>query len=244
MIDVSVPPVVDDPDDGPLARLHVRWRMQQPTTLLCVGSSTTAGVAASAPSRSWVQLMAARLADAAVLRRDGALPRDGALAAPTGSTPTAPVRVIGAGVPGATAADYLTPDAVRAAATAPHLVIHMVGSNDAHRGVPPEGYVRDVAAGCARLDDAAGTALPHLLVHSYHRADDVDRRLPWHRFGAQLRALAAERGAAFADLSATYRALGVPGDDRHRLMDADRIHQNDAGHALMAELMLAVVLAA
>lgn len=218
---LPAPTVVDatraDAPHGLLRVVQERLRdAAAPVTIVCAGSSTTAGVAASAPARGWVAVMAGRLGDAA--------------------------RVINVGIPGANAGGYL-PDASVAAIAAerPDLVIHMIGANDIRELIPPARYIATLAGRLDALDAAAGAPLRHLLVHSYQRADSFEPVAPWSAYADAVRAHAAGRPAVFADLSGAYAALGVPGGDPHALLDGDLIHQADAGHAVMAELVHGIV---
>ncbi|WP_409331741.1 SGNH/GDSL hydrolase family protein [Trujillonella humicola] len=249
---VVAPNAIPAPPPVPTGLDVLRTALAAATTAPCpvvfAGSSTTAGAAASRPALCYVDRTVAALqrahpsgtgSEAAVL----ASPE--ARWAPTG--PATGVHGYNAGRSGSTAASYL-PEAVlgRLAAVAPVAVVHMVGSNDFHAGTAPETYRDRLESRLAALRAALPGPCVHVLVHSYERMDPARApRASWRDFGTVLTGVAARAPAdvVAVDLSDEYRALGVPGADPGRLLHRDRVHQTDAGHAVMAHLVARALLA-
>ena len=86
---------------------------------------------------------------------------------------------------------------------------------------------------------AVGTApCVHVLVQSYERSDRRSYRHPWSRYGDALAGIAeADPDTVVLDVSGPYHRAGVPGEDLLHLMSTDRAHQNDRGHAFMADVI-------
>lgn len=256
----DVPPVVTFPVPGPagadgadgadasapspaLAKLvaPLAARRTAPRRVVFAGSSTTEGAGASAVANRYVNRLVACLqaaypsglgAESDVVISTSA--SFGALTSAVG------VHGYNAGESGTTASTYLTePEITAIGALAPCAVFHMIGSNDYQTGVPVATYRANVAAKIAALRAATSTPCVHVLVHTYARYDSFTPVATWAAYGAALAEIAAADpdNVAFVDISAPYAVLGVPGSDPLDLISSDLIHQNDAGHAFMAELI-------
>lgn len=200
------------------------------------GSSSTAGHNTTAAKR-WVNLLASRITTNPVLADQQAYDQRTTL--PPGLT------VINAGINGATSATYLADGRdTRLAALNPTFIVHMIGSNDYGNNVTQTEYRANILAAIERVDTLNARPVAHLLVHSYERYDITPTSRTWAQYGDTLRAIAAERPdhIAFLDLSKAFRAVGIPSTDPLGLMQSDRLHMNDYGHAYFAELIASTLL--
>jgi lysophospholipase L1-like esterase len=118
----------------------------------------------------------------------------------------------------------------------PALLIFMVGSNDYAAQVDPALYAEQMRAAVLAARAACPRRPSVLLVQSFKRFDVADPTHPWDAYGSALYDLAAALpDADYLDLSGHYPAE-VESDDT-KLISVDRIHQNDAGHAWMGDLV-------
>lgn len=188
--------------------------------IVLVGSSTTSGSGAHARRISYASILGRRFAHA---MHD--------------------VRIVNLGQPGTTAATYLPDERVRRIhGLAPAAVIHMVGSNDYARSVPPAEYGRTLRERLDRIDEGLALPCQHVLIQTFARIDVTAPVAPWAAYGEELRAIAADDPRrVVVDVSAAFEAVGVGfgGRDPLGLIGPDRIHMNDSGHRLMAELVWA-----
>lgn len=213
------------------ASLSLATTAGRPLTIGFAGSSTTAGHN-TAKEKRWVSLVSARLTTNPVLTDTEAYAIRGNL--PPG------INVVNAGLNGTTSATYLTDGRdTRLAGANPRLVVHTIGSNDYGSNINPATYKASILSAISRIDALAAGPVAHLLVHSYERYDVTPRTYPWSQYRDALMAISLERPekVAFLDLSATFRGLGVPSSDPLGLMQSDKLHMNDYGHALYADLM-------
>jgi lysophospholipase L1-like esterase len=223
-----------------LAVLHagLAARLTAPCRIAFAGSSTTAGTGATSPDRSYVSVLVAalqRLHPSGTGRESQVHRSPLADFGRPGTTPG--VHGYNTGRPGTRVATYLDAAGVAAiAALAPCAVVHMVGSNDFAGGVSPEQYRMGVVQQLDRFR-AVGTApCVHVLVQSYERSDRRSYRHPWPRYGDALAGIAeADPDTVVLDVSGPYHRAGVPGEDLLHPMSTDRVHQNDRGHAFMAD---------
>ncbi|NUT90856.1 MAG: hypothetical protein HOY78_02385 [Saccharothrix sp.] len=118
----------------------------------------------------------------------------------------------------------------------PSLLIFMVGSNDYASQVDPALYAEQMRAAVLATRAACPRRPPVLLVQSFKRFDVVDPTHPWDAYGDALYDLAAALpDVDYLDLSGHYPAEAESDDTK--LISVDRIHQNDAGHAWMGDLV-------
>lgn len=208
------------------------------------GSSTTEGWNASTPEKRWLNVLAGKLQTAYPLANGVTQPGTRVLnEALTAPPPPAGIQFVNAGVAGSTAAGYLTATTgSQLAALSPDVILHMVGSNDYAYGQHPSIYRQNLEARLDQLDaETEGTPL-HVLLHQYERWDDRVAKgtsFVWSEYGDAMRTIATERSSnvVFFDLSPYYYMVGVPGSDPYGLTTGDKIHQNDAGHEFMADLI-------
>jgi lysophospholipase L1-like esterase len=226
---------------SPLRAALARHRIT-PARVACYGSSTTAGVGASDPANSWVSIFARRLQSgypSGIAGYEYGVTTPGTLAI-TSPNLLPGVQVVNGGVGGTVASNYIDSTALtNIGLLRPDCVIHMIGSNDYFFGVNPDTYQAQIEAKIADIAAAVPSKpVCHILVHSYRRADVVTPAYAWTAYAAALHRIAEKRTDVFVvDLSDEYRDLDAGGADPYNILDWDLVHQTDAGHALMADLM-------
>lgn len=238
----TVPETLANASPSGLAILHagLTARLAVPCRIAFAGSSTTAGIGATSPDRGYVSVLVAALQQwhPSSTGRESKVHRSPL--ADFGRPETTPgVHGYNAGRPGTHAATYLDAAGVEAiAALAPCAVIHMVGSNDFANGVSPEQYRTGMVQQLDRFREVSTAPCVHVLVQSYERSERKPYRHPWSRYGDALADIAeAHPDTVVLDISGPYYRAGVPGEDLLHLMSTDRIHQNDRGHAFMADIV-------
>lgn len=177
--------------------------------VVALGSSSTLGVGATAPDRSYP----ARLE--AVLR---------------GRFPAAAVRVVNRGVGGETVADNLARLGRDVLDLRPDLLVWQVGTNDALRGLPPGLVVAQVLGGIAAVR-AAGAEVA-LMAPQPLPEPERDRRV--RVMGEALRAAAGAAGVPYLDRHALMRRWLEVGWTPPELLRPDRLHMTDASYACLA----------
>ena len=193
-----------------------------PLVYVALGDSTVEGIGASAPERTYVSRLHARLRTL---------------------YPSATATNLGVG--GATSLDVLAGQISRAVELAPHLVTLSVGPNDVTEGVPLERFEENVELILTALHRRTAAVvvvnlMPDLAVtprfaRSEARAA-VERQAV--AFNGALARRARAWGAQIVDLHGPSRAE-VP--RRPELVASDGYHPSDAGYARWAELMWAGV---
>lgn len=217
-----------------LAALSARSTV--PFRLVAVGDSTIAGLVTSSES--------ARVANRVSAALQSAYPTSDTSEAPVISLGVAPkstpggVQVINGGISGATTASYLTDAMVtQIAALAPDVVWHQVGTNDLSGGRTAQQVQDTLTARIAALDAALSRKPVHLVVGNWPAADAPVATWPPYR--AAIKAAAATNPRTiFIDPWDPFAAAGLPADTDYDLLDADGVHLNDSGHAMMADLIL------
>lgn len=141
---------------------------------------------------------------------------------------------------GGTRSDSYLPQARvdKIAAIDPAIIFHMVGANDGSGNVAPATYKANMLDALARVDAATPGNPVHVLIHQFQRWDQWGS-YAWTEYRDQLKAIADADPSRFVfiDLNPAYVALGIPNTDPLNLIDTDNIHQNNAGHELMADLL-------
>lgn len=141
---------------------------------------------------------------------------------------------LNAGIGGTTSSNYLNiPGALQLLwSYTPHLVIHMIGSNDYHQQVPIETYSLNVGGMIAGLPGYAPGSI-HVLVHSYKRTDTTNPTITWDQYGAALKGVAdLLPHAHFVDVSGDFARL--PTSD---YLSGDRVHATPQGYELLAKFI-------
>lgn len=186
----------------------------RPLQILAIGSSSTAGVGASATDRTYPSQLAQRLADA--LGPDAAV-------------------VFNAGVSGESAPATLKRlAALVGGAPKPDLVIWQVGTNDVAFGGTPERLAQNVAAGLDIIRRAG--AVPIIIDQQYYPAL---RDVP--RYEIFVATVARETAARNVTLLRRYDMMKQWASDDPKgfagLFWWDKFHMSDAGYACLATLL-------
>lgn len=185
-----------------------------PLRILAIGSSTVAGVGASAPGRAWTARLGALL-----------------------SARRGPAAVTAAGVGGEAASGALARLRARLAAGEFDLVIWQAGANDARDpGLSDAAYAATLAEGLAAIR-ADGAAALLLDAQAWPADPDPARTASFAALTAQA---AARAGAALFPRHAVTAAWAP--DLRAAFFAPDGLHHDDRGHACLAELMAAALL--
>ena len=193
-----------------------------------LGSSTANGGNTSSVSLAWHHRLTARLTPNASIRLDAA-----------GARPATGVQTYSGAVGGTNSSNYLTPALVAKINTLrPDLITHMVGSNDWAANTVVATYKTRMRDWLTQL--MAGTPdTVHVLIHQQARWDTVGGTNTWAAYGVALAELAKEfpDKVLYLNLDQHYKPLGFPSADYYSLMTSDKIHMNDAGHAILADLI-------
>lgn len=150
--------------------------------------------------------------------------------------PKAALRRSNHGVPGDTAAGGLG-RVGHVLREGPDVVTVQFGLNDLFCGVPPAAFARDMDDIAERILEAG--ALPVLATSSPLQWPEEQRAA--ESFYGAIRDIGARRSLPVADCAAHWRASAGPPAAWSRLLQDDGVHPTDAGHALMAEALLALL---
>ncbi|WP_161799539.1 SGNH/GDSL hydrolase family protein [Pseudarthrobacter siccitolerans] len=230
-----------------LGRLHagLAARLSTPARLVFTGSSTTQGQGATTAEARYADIMLRRIqaqfpatagVEVNMIMSNSA--NFGALSATGG------VHGYNAGEGGKISSTYLTDTEVDSInAIAPLAVFHMVGSNDFAGNQPIPTYKANVLERVNRLKANATAPLVQILLQPFERFDAAvldGTEHAWAEYGQALNEIAHADpdNVAYLDVSAPFYAAGVPGADPLNLIGPDGLHQTDAGHYLMAMLIL------
>jgi len=218
-------------------------RRTSPVRILFLGSSSTYGSNATTPDKRWVNRVVRRI-QISYPSSTGVEAAITTMSAAAGSPNTNPgVQGLNAGISGATSATYYSSATLYGTGILnPDLAIHMIGSNDSTEGqyyVPVAQYKANVIAAIDGLDNqsTSGTPICHLLVHTYRRYGVTEAT--WKEYGEALKQIADSRpNVAFLDISQEYENARHISPDPYNLIDTDIVHQTDAGHEMMADIVL------
>lgn len=199
-----------------------------------LGSSTTVGNNATTAENRYVNRLSNSLRT-----RYGASGVTAALDA--SARPTTPGLHTRNGGQGATTSANYVPSTRHAfiATLQPQLVMHMIGANDFGNSVNPNAYKINVQTTIDAIDAEVPVPVIHLLVNTYQRMD-LSGSYSYALYGQKLAEIAADTAnpnVMYFDLNPAYILKGVPGSDPENLIDIDNLHQTDAGHAFMAQLL-------
>ncbi|MBI4183336.1 MAG: SGNH/GDSL hydrolase family protein [Proteobacteria bacterium] len=185
----------------------------EPLRIVALGSSSTAGVGASAPERAYPRLLERELRQ-----------RLGGLS----------VQVVNKGVGGQLAADMLMRIERDVIALRPALVIWQTGTNDLLRGVPVELFERQLGEGIARLK-AAGIDIVLMTLQYFPR---IARLAGYERYVESMQRLAERQQVPVLRrfrIMRHWATSDAAGFDR--TLAADRFHMSDAGYECLALLL-------
>lgn len=233
-----------------ILRAGLAVRSVTPCRIVFTGSSTTEGRNASTESARYVNRLIKFLQNAYPVTSGTSEPAVVVSNSATfGTLSTLPaVHGYNVGEGGTTAATYLvSAERTRIAAINPRAIIHMVGSNDWGTGRTLAAFKADVQTAVNDLKSKLTVPCVQILVNAYRRMDvnaNNNALDTWENFGLALKDIADADPAnvAYIDLNPLYKAIGVNGTasgstDPLDVIDTDLIHQNDNGHAFMADLL-------
>lgn len=226
----------------PAFRAGLARRNTHPCVVVGLGSSTTSGSQATEPQYRYFNRLAAYVQAAYPLASGTehpvrALP-DAAASAPLGPG----VAFANGGQGNTTSANYLPAARItQIGAVDPRMVIHMIGSNDSYYGTSLEAYKANLQDRLNALRGVIPRPCTHVYVHAFERFD-YEKFTPvatWDEYGQALSEFVAANptDTAFIDLTPDYEAVGVPSSDPLDIVNVDRVHQGNDGHAFMAELI-------
>ncbi len=210
--------------------------------IVFVGSSTTAGTGSSAAQYRYVNQLGVAI-QARYPLITGTHPTTVGLATAysTRASYTSGIQIINAGVGGTTSANYIgATELSQIAELQPAMIVHMIGTNDFRNKISVATYKANHQARIDALKTAmAGYPCVHLLVQPYEAWDTANPVAPWSAYGDAKREIAAAspNDTAYMDVSKPYYLVGVPSTDPLDIITSDNLHQNDAGHTLMADLI-------
>jgi hypothetical protein len=229
-----------------LLRALLTLRTTSPVQVGYFGSSTMQGNNATAASKRVVNLLTGMV--------QRAYPNQVASDESTVQTfstatklTTAGVHGYNGGIAGTGTGNYLTDDMVtRATATLGlNVRFHLATTNDLRNGVNPATTKANLQTWLTKLKTAQSGPAIDILLQSYTPWDGT-YTFAASEYARVMREIAADpvnNGTVFFfDISDAYLPLGVPptatyGTDILDVIDTDNLHQNDKGHAYMAEVL-------
>lgn len=186
-------------------------------TIVCLGSSSTQGVGASSPARTYPAQLEAVLA---------------------GRLPGLRVRVVNRGVGGETVADNLRRLERDALGPRPDLVVWQVGTNDALRGLPPAEVRVRLEDGLRRIKDAGAAAV--LMDPQPLAAAEKERAIA--AMSAAIADVAARTGTPlFSRHERMLRWVSSGAFTLASAYGADGLHMTDASYRCLAEDLAAML---
>lgn len=194
--------------NGKLDRAAAHLKAGDPFKILVVGSSSTAGVGATQPARSYTKRLETELE-----RR----------------LPGVDVDVVAKGVGGETALGAEARMAKEVAATKPDLVIWQIGTNDVYRKIDLATFARTAEEGLADIK-AAGVDVA--LLDPQYVPQDEALYVPY------LEAIGKISSATGVPVARRYEAMkAVARAGGSAMISRDRLHMNDDGHACVGAFL-------
>jgi lysophospholipase L1-like esterase len=224
------------PDLVPLTAALAQRRVRS-VRLLFLGSSTTAGIGATAPASRYVDQVVAGLQSTFPSGTAASQVRD--LRRSTLRPDRSPgVQGVNGGLGGVTADTYFTDaHAYGVRLLQPTCVVHQIGSNDTVAHVPVATFRARVEAVVRRIDSLTERPPCHVLVQPVRRYQvSVET---WSAYGEALLQIAQDhRRVSYVDAGAAFEARDALGADPADLIGGDAVHLTDAGHTLLAATVL------
>ncbi|MFD1703766.1 SGNH/GDSL hydrolase family protein [Methylopila henanensis] len=193
---------------GKLDRAIAQIKSGDVFKILVIGSSSTAGVGATAPEKAYTERFEEELE-----RRLAGVDVD----------------VVARGIGGETAAGADARLERELAAVKPDLVVWQIGTNDAARRVALDGFRETTARGLKRI---AKAGIDVALLDPQFVPQDEAVYAPYI---AALDQLSAATGVPVAHRYAAMRALAKAG--AADMLSRDRLHMNDGGHACVGAFL-------
>jgi lysophospholipase L1-like esterase len=224
--------------------LHARFacRDTAPVPIVVLGSSTAGGQGATSDPRAIANRFVIGVQTDYPLTSGAAQPAMVTLS--TGMTLPVGIQHIKAATSGSNSGTYVTSTMLtQIGALNPAALVHMIGSNDYSINMPPSTtYKTNVLTTLDQLDAQITVPHVHILVQNHRRTNGSNPTYPWSAYGQALKDIAESRdGVIFIDLSTAYAAAKTDSTDPLGMMNADKIHLNDNGHALGADLLRGIV---
>jgi acyl-CoA thioesterase I len=205
-----------DPAFSSLPRLSRALRLTKTARILAIGSSSTAGIGASSPSRTYVARLETTL-EAALEATD--------------------FEVVGHGLSGEAAQGAADRMKREVEETKPDLVIWQVGTNDALRHVALDGFTRCLEKTLAWLKEQQ---IDVILINPQY-GDRLVTDPYYEQVVAAIAAIARERQVPLVDRFATMRTLQRE-HGRYFALSGDDLHMNDEGYRRLAERVAATII--
>lgn len=197
----------------PLPRVADRIATRTPLRIVAIGSSSTAGTGASAPSQSYPSRLAAEL---------------------SARIPTIPIEVLNKGVGGERANQMVARFDRDVVAEQPDLVVWQVGTNSLINDEAFDGYLNSISRGLARLK---GLGID-VVVMNPQFAPRVTARPNHLEAVAEIGRIAEDEGVWVFPRFEIMRHWVASG--RHRLealLVPDQLHLNDLSYRCIAQLL-------
>jgi len=231
----------------PLMRALLVLRGTTPVVIGYVGSSTFQGNNASANHKRVVNIFTGMVQRAFPNQISADETTVQTLAGATAARITQlGVHGINGGVGGTGTANYISDaDVTKLNTLGVNVRIHFPTTNDRRNNIAPATSKVNVQGWITKLKAGQPGPSIDILLTSYESWDGT-YTYAGSAYAAAMREIAADpqnNGTVFAlDISDAYLPLGVPptskfGNDILDIVDADNLHQNDKGHAYMAEVL-------
>ncbi len=193
---------------GKLDRIASKLKQAQSLRILVVGSSSTAGVGASSPTKAYTARLESELEE----RLSGV-----------------DVNVVARGVGGETAVGAEARMEKEIGASRPDLVIWQIGTNDVYRKIDIAAFKSIAERGLA---DIAAAGLDAAMLDPQYVPQDEALYAP---YVAALQQISAATGVPIARRYDAMKAIAKSGGAA--MISGDRLHMNDLGHACVGEFL-------
>jgi lysophospholipase L1-like esterase len=215
-----IPPALAPFPLAALPRTAAALRAGAPLTVVAIGSSSTEGVGATAPDRTYPAQLATRLAAA---------------------FPSSTVSVLNRGVSSEVASQTVLRFDRDVFAYAPDLVIWQVGTNDVLRGVDLGAFTSTLEAGVQRL----GSSGADVVLLDSQRFPGAGESEQMGRIQAAIAAVASEHAVPLIPRYAWMTEMLTSGAYTFdQLLAGDRLHPSDLMYGCMAYYAAAAIAAA
>ena len=229
--------IVTDPMNLLYARLATA--STSPVRLMFFGSSTTEGYGATTAERNYVNLLTRRFQASypcgvaaweppVVVGQESALPN------------LPGIHSYNCGVGGTFSNNYVGSTQIsQATAMQPHVVFHMIGSNDYRTNlVTPTQTKTNIIAAMAALDGVLTSPAIHVISSTFGAPDQTSPANPWADYVQAMKDAAATHSRAiWVNPSKAFVQAGASGPsavDPMDMIESALVHPTDRGHSLLA----------
>lgn len=219
---------------------HLSLSTTGPVPIIFLGSSTTNGISASSPDRSYVALLSRAIQNC---YPSGMAQYENPVvdAANVTFKPNLPgIHPVNGGISSTFSNSYCpTATLNKISILQPRVIFHMPAANDYRTGFfTPAQTEANVAAKIAEIDALLTVPAQHVLLGTYASPDTLSPAYPWSEYLRALKNVAdAHPRAIFLDPSPAFvsaDASGPGATDPLDLIDTGQVHTTDGGHALLA----------